>query len=51
MVRFNIKSFLDVIVRFPNSDHPEVRKVRFVLQQLGEIQEILVEKGAVDTGV
>jgi hypothetical protein len=47
MVRFNIKSFLDVIVYFPNSDHPEVLKVRFVLR---EIQEILVETGAVDTG-
>jgi hypothetical protein len=51
MIRLNIKSFLDVIVRFPNSDHPEVVKARFVLQQWCEIQEILVEKGAVDTGV
>jgi hypothetical protein len=39
------------LTRFPNSDHPEVVKVRFVLQQWRVIEEIPVEKGAVDRRV
>jgi hypothetical protein len=46
-VRLTVNS--DPVARFPSSDHPEVVKVRFALQQWREIEAILVEKGAVDT--
>jgi ankyrin repeat protein len=51
LVRFTSTNFSDAVTRFSNSDQSDVVKSRFVLQQWREIEEILVEKGAVDTKV
>jgi ankyrin repeat protein len=47
-VRADVKYFSDQIVR---PDNPEGIQHQFLLQQWREIQEMLVERGAIDTGI